>query len=235
MLTGTSPASLFRFLLLVPDWNASALQTAVVRSGHCLKASSCNVQACFHPFWPAQKTIPGETSACLLHFGEDPVTSVIFPTECIRAATRMLRRLSLPRSGAWSPLINNLQPNQWTLKYMPRLRTRCKALCLPLFVFVSSLPASILLLHAIRSLSFRLLVSGVDMVRVSNSGRSSLRYKRKHASVIADQHSAGHSTAVCFKEVLRCTWNLNEQAKCNALVAITSKPCQMPRYQLYHC
>ncbi len=50
MLTGTSPASLFRFLLLVPDWNASALQTAVVRSGHCLEASSCNEQLCCQPF-----------------------------------------------------------------------------------------------------------------------------------------------------------------------------------------
>jgi len=114
---------------------------------------------------------------------------------------RMLRRLSLARSGTWSTRINNLQPNQWTLKNMPRLRTRCKALCLPLFVLVSSVPASILLMHDIRSSGFRLLASGVDMVRVSNYGRSSLSYRsiavKPYAT--ADQHSACHSTAVRLK------------------------------------
>ena len=114
---------------------------------------------------------------------------------------------------------------------------KVQALCSPLFVLVSSVPASILQMHDIRLSGFRLLTSGVDMIRVSNYGSSSLSYRSIAVKpcVIADQHSACHNTAVRLKEVLRCLWNLNAQEKCNALLATTSKPCQMLRYQLYHC
>jgi len=66
-----------------------------------------------------------------------------------------------------------------------------------------------------------LLTSGLDMVRVSSYGRSSLTYRsiavKPYAT--ADQHSACHSTAVRLKEVLRCLGNLNAQQNCNALLA----------------
>ena len=107
------------------------------------------------------------------------------------------------------------------MKNMPRLRTRCKVLCLLLFVMVSSVSASILLMHDIRSPGFRLLASGVDMVRVSNYGTSLLYYR---SNVMYD-----HRTALCLskhavrlKEVLRRLLNLNAQASATLCLQVAT-------------